>query len=307
MVGLPVTMAEQWIPVRGGEIRVRYRGPSDGAVPVLFVHGAFTNGHLWDGVIAELVRSGRVPDLVAPDLPLGAHHRPLEPDTALTLPAVAEMLVAVLDALGLDRVVVAANDSGGAVAQHLVAAHPSRVLGFLVTPTETAENLPPRYFRFLFPPLRLRLLMWTTCQLLRTHPGRRLPITFGPLVRRRLPADEATRLMGPLWSSAGARRDLRRFLADATDRAVLEAAARRSSGFTGPVDVAWCADDRVFPDHDADRIAAQYPDGRRVADIIDSGSLSPLDRPDEVAARLGDLLARVEAAKDGQRGEGLTS
>lgn len=288
-----------WVPTDGGVIRVRRTTVGAGAtptpeeaVPVVFVHGAFVNGHLWDGV-AEHLRTGDLRlDLVLPDLPLGAHHRPFGPQAAFDLPGVVEMLTGLLDGLGIERAVIVGNDSGGAIAQCFMAAHPDRVLGALLTPTETSDNFPPRTFRFLFPPLRLRALMWTTCQLLRFDLGRRLPITFGRLMRRRLTPDEARTLMGPLWQSAGARDDLRRFLRTA-DAEVMRAAEARFDAVTAPVDVSWCTDGRVFPDADADRIAAAFPAGRRVADVTDAGPLTPLDSPAHVADRLADLVRRL--------------
>lgn len=303
-------VSEQWVGVAGGELRVRRHRSDDGTggaagTPVLFVHGAFVNGHLWDGVIDTLGAAAEPLDLIAPDLPLGAHHRPLAADADLSLPAVVEMLGAVLDALGVDQAVVAANDSGGAITQQLLTTHPTRISGVLLTSTETADNFPPRYFRFLFPPLRLRAPMWSTCQLLRTGPGRRLPITFGHLIERRLTTAEAATLMGPLWTSAGARHDLRRFLTAAlADQALMHAAEARFASFGAPVDVAWSAGDRIFPDRDATRLAAAFPAGRRVADISGSGSLSPLDQPGQVADRLLGLIARSTSARRTVSAEG---
>lgn len=292
-----MTMSETWIPVPGGEIRVRRHQPdNDAGLPVLFVHGAFVNGHLWDGVIDALGGSGESLDLIAPDLPLGAHHRPMADGTDLTFDAIVEMLIGVLDALELDQVVVVANDSGGAITQHMLATHPTRFCGALLTSTETADNFPPRYFRFLFPPLRLRSLMWASCQLVRTNLGRRLPITFGHLIKRRLTSPEARTLMGSLWTSAGARDDLRRFLI-ALDPAVMEQAEAKFDGIAAPVDIAWSAEDRIFPDRHATRLANSFPAGRRVPDITPSGALSPLDQPEQVSDRLLVLIERATAAE----------
>lgn len=292
-----VTMSETWIPVAGGEIRTRRARPDDrDGLAVLFVHGAFLNGHLWDGVIAALGASAEALDLVVPDLPLGAHHRPMADGSDLTLAAIVAMLIGVLDELRLDRVVAVGNDSGGAIIQHMLAIAPERFSGVLLTSTETVDNFPPKYFRFLFPPLRVRALMWATCQLLRTNVGRRLPISFGHLIKRRLSSREARTLMGPVWSSSGARNDLRCFL-KRLDPGGMERAAARFAGFTAPVDVAWSADDRIFPDEDATRLAESFPAGRRVADITDSGSLSPLDQPHQVAQRLLGLIERTARAE----------
>jgi pimeloyl-ACP methyl ester carboxylesterase len=295
MDGTTATMAEHWVAVAGGDVRVRRLRTSDErAATVLFVHGAFVNGHLWDGVVDALTASATPLDLVVPDLPLGAHHRPLGTGADRTLPGVGKILIDVLDALGVTRAVVVGNDSGGAITQYALGANPERFSGALLTPTETVHNFPPKYFRFLFPPLRLRLIMWSTGHLLRTNIGRRSPLTFGHLIKRPLTTEEARQLMGPLWTSAGARNDVRRFLkAAVADSAAMRRASERAAHFPAPVDVAWSAGERVFPDGDADFLARSYPAGRRVADVTGSGSLSPLDQPGQVADRLLALLARV--------------
>ncbi len=288
-----MTMTERWVPVVGGEIRVRRFRPTAGpGTPVLLVHGAFLNGHLWDGMIEVLQTSSQPLDLIVADLPIGAHQRPMNTGTNVTIPSLVAILISVLDALGLDRVVVAANDTGGAITQHLIVAHPERFSGALLTSTETPDNFPPRYFRFLFPPLRLRAAMWVTCQLLRTNLGRRLPFTFRHLIKRQLQAPEARTLMGPLWTSRGARNDLRLFLKGA-DPAAMKRAAAKFGTFASPVDVAWSASDRIFPDGDASLLASSFPAGRRVADITDAGSVSPLDQPEQVANRLLALVERT--------------
>jgi len=101
--------------------------------------------------------------------------------------------------------------------------------------------------------------------------------------------------MGPLWTSPGARKDLRRFLDAAIDPKVMEEAAARSASFTAPADIAWSARDRIFPEGEATRLAGSFPRGRRVADITDTGSLSPLDQPEQVADRLLGLIVRTGA------------
>jgi pimeloyl-ACP methyl ester carboxylesterase len=87
-------------------MRVRVGGEG---VPVLFVHPALMNGHVWDDVVART--AGIRP--VLPDLPLGAHGPAMERDADLSLPAMARMLVAALDHLGIERAVVVGNDTGG--------------------------------------------------------------------------------------------------------------------------------------------------------------------------------------------------
>lgn len=293
-------LRETWVEVRGGPLRVRRRGHGR---PVLLLHGAFVNGHLWDGIIEAIPTDTEV-EVIVPDLPLGGHRRSMDPAADLSIPALAAMVLAVVDAAMVDTAVVdgatmepitiVANDTGGALAQHLLATRPDRFGAALLTSTDAFDNFPPSYFRPLLALMRWSLPMWAVGKLLRWHAVRRLPIALGHLIHLRLPTAQAEELMGSLWRSRGARHDLRRFMI-AIDPHITVAAARRFHLFPGPVDIAWSADDHVFPPEHANRLAEAFPQGRRVADILDSGSLSPLDQPAQVAARLADLLARTDA------------
>lgn len=287
-------LRETWVEVCGGPLRVRRRGRGR---PVLMLHGAFVNGHLWDGVIEALPTDTEV-EVIVPDLPLGGHHRSLDRAADLSIPALATMVLAVADtavadAETMEPITLVANDTGGALAQHLLATRPDRFSAALLTSTDAFDNFPPSYFRPLLVLLRWSLPMWAVGKLLRWHAVRRLPIALGHLIHHRLPAAQAEELMGSLWRSRGARHDLRRFMI-AVDPGITGAAAKRFHLFGGPVDIAWSADDHVFPPEHANRLAEAFPQGRRVADILDSGSLSPLDQPAQVAARLADLLSRTD-------------
>ena len=57
------------------------------------------------------------------------------------------MLIALLDELRIERAHVIANDSGGAVAQLLVARHPQRVRSLLLTNCDTEVESPPTAMR----------------------------------------------------------------------------------------------------------------------------------------------------------------
>lgn len=277
------------VPVDGGAVAVRVQGSGR---PVLFVHGALVNSHLWDGVV------GAAPGITAilPDLPLGAHEHPLAADAPVAFPDLARMVLAVLDHVrevhGHDRVTVVGNDTGGALVQHLLANHPDRFEAAFLTSCDAFDNFPPKAFWWFPIALRVPGSLWVTGRVVRTARGRRSRLTFGRLIRRPLPAAEAERLLGPLWRSPGARRDLRR-AAKQLDRSLTLGAVPGLARFPRPVDVAWSEDDPIFPPEHADRLAATFPAGRVVEPIHDALGLSPLDQPEQVAARLRDLLARL--------------
>lgn len=103
----------------GVELHVRRWAGRDVPAFVL-VHGLASNARLWDGVAAELA-AARHP-VAAVDL--RGHGRSSKPDGGYDVPAVAGDVRAVIDALGLDRPVVAGQSWGGNVVVELAARHP---------------------------------------------------------------------------------------------------------------------------------------------------------------------------------------
>ena len=114
--------------------RLHYEIAGEGA-PVLLVHG-FTNfGQVWAGQVAALVHAGYraiVPDLAGHGLSAGA-------DAITDMPALAADLVALLDALGLERATICGLSLGGMVAQQMMVDHPERV-GAAVIAGSRADN-----------------------------------------------------------------------------------------------------------------------------------------------------------------------
>jgi pimeloyl-ACP methyl ester carboxylesterase len=115
-----------------------------GAGPVaLFVHGIATNAYLWRHLISALSDRHRC---IAIDLPL--HGRsPVTAGQDLSLAALAAGLEDFCSALGLDRIDLVANDTGGAIAQIFAARHPQRLRTLTLTDCDTADNLPPEAFK----------------------------------------------------------------------------------------------------------------------------------------------------------------
>ncbi|SCX54347.1 Pimeloyl-ACP methyl ester carboxylesterase [Klenkia marina] len=89
--------------------------------PVLAVHGVSSNDRLWSWVLDAAPEV----HLVAPDL-AGRGGTPARPGSS-SVAAHAQQLVALLDALGLDRVHLLGMSLGGFVVTELAARHPDRV------------------------------------------------------------------------------------------------------------------------------------------------------------------------------------
>jgi pimeloyl-ACP methyl ester carboxylesterase len=113
-----------------------------GTGPVaLFVHGIASNAYLWRNVIAGLAGQRRC---IAVDLPLHGQ----SPVTAdLSLAGLASALAGFCDALGLGRIDLVANDTGGAIAQIFAARNPGRLASLTLTNCDTDGNMPPEMMK----------------------------------------------------------------------------------------------------------------------------------------------------------------
>ena len=130
----------RFVATRFGRIAYVERG----AGPVaLFLHGFPLNSFQWRGVIQQLSGERRC---VAPDA-MGLGCTEVAPGQSVAPGAQADMLIAFLESLAIDRVDLIANDSGGAIAQLFVSRHPQRVRTLLLTNCDVEIQSPPSALR----------------------------------------------------------------------------------------------------------------------------------------------------------------
>ncbi len=259
---------------------------------VVLLHGLLMDASLWDGPIAVLSAEHRC---VAPTLPLGAHRHAMRAGADLSLPGLARLVTEFLDRLDLREVTLVGNDTGGAVAQLVLCDGAVRVARAVLASCEAFDNLPPgltgRTVALVgrLSPALFGLFM----QQLRLRPVRRLPIAFGWLTLR---GDAATaRWLRPVLTRPEIRRDaVHAVRAIMADTRVLIEAAERLPGFGGPVLVVWARRDRVMPPEHGRRLAGLFPAGV-LAEVDDSYTLIPLDRPSELARIIGEFVSSTNA------------
>jgi len=254
---------------------------SGGQGPVLvLLHGLMMDASLWDEVIAGLAPGYRC---VAPVLPLGAHRRAMKPGADLSLPAIARLVTEFTDRLGLDDVTLVGNDTGGAIAQLLMAEPAPRVTRVVLVSCDAFGNFPPGLTgTTLVAAGRLPAAVFGLfMQQLRLRAVRRLPIAFGWLTKR---GDAATaRWIRPVLADSAIRRDTVRVLrAIAADKRLLIRAAESLPGFDRPALVVWARGDRVMPPEHGRRLAELLPQAK-LAEVDDSYTLVPLDQPAQLA------------------------
>jgi len=116
------------------------RGFEWGSGPVaLFLHGFPLSSFQWRGVIEQLSRERCC---IAPDA-MGLGHTEVDSTQSLAPGAQADMLLAFLERLAIDRVDLIANDSGGAIAQLFLSRYPERVRTLLLTNCDVEIQSPP--------------------------------------------------------------------------------------------------------------------------------------------------------------------
>lgn len=125
------SMETQRVAVADGiELAVDAWTPSGGPdvpdpVPFVLAHGLASNARTWDGVAARLSSRGHL----AFTVDLRGHGRSSKPDGPYDVPVVADDIAALVDALGVDRPVVAGQSWGGNVVLELGARHPASIRG----------------------------------------------------------------------------------------------------------------------------------------------------------------------------------
>ncbi len=224
--------------------------------PIVFVHGVWATGGVWDPVVDLLAPRFRC---IVPTLPLGVHRIPSPRGVDRSPAALARVIVGLLEALDLQDVTLVGNDTGGALCQLVVAKHPERIGRLVLTNCDAFEVFPPRRLERLYRAAKSPALWWAIAQLGRFPMVQR---TFFSTVSKSSPD---MRLLGMLLNrfanDAGAREDLRQTICAISPSITLEA-AEHFAAFTREVLVLWGTDDRFFPVELGRRLAAAFPNAR---------------------------------------------
>ena len=264
---------------------IRYRDEGEGS-PLVFVHGALVNGLLWRKVTPPLVAAGY--RCIVPDWPLGGHSAPMKPGADLTFPGLARLVDEFLAALDLRDVILVGNDTGGALCQYVVTAHPERIGRLVLTNCDAFEVFPPLLLRYIVWGARMTGFVGLMGTLLRFRALHFLPFTLGWLVKRRPPREVVDAYLTPVMTDPAVRRDLEKVLRGASRRD-LAAVGERLRGFARPVLLTWAPEDRLFPMDLAARLAARFPDAP-IRAVPDSYTFVPEDQPLLLAERIDGFL-----------------
>lgn len=273
---MPAREPARLVSLRHGPVEVREVGRGR---PLLFLHGAFTDGTVWDAVAERLAPLGY--RCVLPTLPLGSHRHPQRPGADLSPPGLADLVAELVDALGLAPATVVSNDTATAVMQLVLTRHPRAVAAAVLTSGDAYDHFLPPVFASLkalpYLPGSLRALAWV----MNRPPLARQPWAFGRLSVRGMTPDQAHRWSHALRHDPGVRRDTRTLIRGFHRRHTL-AAAERFAHVRVPVRVVWGRRDGVFPARLGERLARDLP--RADLRLVDGASTYlQLDAPDVLA------------------------
>lgn len=268
---------------------IHYRESGEGP-PVVFVHGLLVDGRLWRKVTPLLSDRFRC---IVPDLPLGSHVAPMNPDADLSPPGLARVLAGFMQALELQDVTLVANDTGGAISQITAANHPERIGRLVLTNCDAFENFLPPAFRPMQWAARVPGGLTAMMAGMRFEALRRLPNAYGRLIKRDFAGAPTREWVDPYLTNREIRRDTIKVLKGIDPKYTFEAAERLRE-FDRPALLAWAVEDRFFKLSFAERLANTIR-GARLEKIEDSYTFVSEDQPERLAKLIGEFAGRVSS------------
>jgi 3-oxoadipate enol-lactonase len=254
-------------------IRLAYSDTHDGQPVVLLVHGFPLNRSMWDPQLGVLRARARV---IAPDLrAFGASEA--GPPGPLTMQQHADDLAALLDALGIDRVIYCGLSMGGYIGFAFWRAHRERIQALILADTRATVDAPEGR--------HARLVMADLAETLNSPQPAvdgMLPKMFSPTLRAGSVQEQLLRGM-MLGSTPRAVADGQRGLAARPDSVpVLES-------IDVPTLVIVGEHDALTPPHESELMVSKLPHARLVT-IDQAGHMANLENPSAFNAALEEFL-----------------
>jgi len=239
--------------------------------PALFLHGVPLSGYHWRYQIAGLSDARRC---IAPDL-MGLGHTEIAPDRDVSFTAQADMLIEFLDVLGVDRVDLVGNDSGGGIAQILAARAPEHLRSLVLTNCDTHDNWPPEAF---LPVVELARKAELGAMLQATR-GSTAPFELA-FERHEERAEALGVYLEPILASPERIANLERYVASMDNRQTTQIRGQLEK-LDVPTLIAWGLGDGYFAEEWADWLARTIPGVRRVEKIPNAKLFFAEERPFE--------------------------
>ncbi len=265
--------------------RIAYVEQGDGPA-ALFVHGVPLNGYHWRHVVERLRHCRRC---IAIDL-MGLGYTEIARSQDVSFTAQARMIAETIDALGIEKIDLIANDSGGAIAQIFAAHYPDRLTSLVLTNCDVHDGWPPpqvlpvieRARNGTLAPVFQPLLERPDLARERYMRGEPVPL-FRAYADPSVLTDEVIRLyLRPLLSSPQRIEAFQNYWL-AFDNAQTLAVYPALKKLEVPTLIVWGLDDFFFDKKWAYWLKDTIPGAKRVVEVADARLFFPEDRPDALA------------------------
>lgn len=265
---------------------VAYTDVGQGPV-LLFVHGVYVTGALWDDLTARLSDRFRC---IAPTWPLGAQDQ-LADDADVGAAASARRIAHFVEQLELDDVTIVANDTGGGIVLTMLGDQTldlSWIGGLVLTNSDSYEHFPPGLFRPIVKICRASAGIGGVI-LARLASKRGQKVFLKAVCKKPISADRQAEIFGAFATSKASRKEGVRTTAT-LDPTLTLAASDAIEKFNKPVLLAWATDDDLFfPLSHAERLHDAFPNSNLVT-IPHSATYVMLDAPDQLAAAIAAFI-----------------
>ena len=263
-------------------VRLAYRDRGEGE-PVVFVHGTPSWSHEWRHVVPHVEAAGH--RVITYDLlGYGDSERPLDRDTSVG--AQTDLLLALLDELGVEHPTLITHDIGGAIGQRVAALHPGTIRRLMLIDTVSYDSWPSETWQEI---IRTRLDSYAsmTADQFEAMMTRQLTMTVAD--EAVMTGDELRAFLAPHRTALG-RTSFFEHQVRHYDSRWTEELTGRLEKIDVPVRIVWGRADRWQPVSYAERLAADIP-GASLVVVDGAGHFLMEDDPARLTREVLDFLA----------------
>jgi pimeloyl-ACP methyl ester carboxylesterase len=275
-----ISMKRKSISTNYGELAYIQTGEGPAAI---FIPGLFVNADLWQRQLEALADVRRC---IAVDL-LGHGQSSYPEGVPLTHDLQAEAILELIDALDLDQVDLIGNDSGGAIAQLILARAPERVRTLTFTNCEVHDNWPPEGAAAMHEAAENGHLAGALTMLSGDAQAAKAGLATGLENPDQISEETALSFFAPFASQAKAAA-VQEYMAGA-DNTVTVAIKANLERCHVPTLIVWGTGDQLFGVKWAEWLASTIPGTVRCVNVEGAKMFFPIERPTELNHELREL------------------
>ncbi len=272
----------RFIEING--LTIHYKITGQGKPTFVLLHGFGASLYSWWAVMEPLSALGAV---IAYDRPaFGLTERPLtwEGESPYSPQAQVDLLLGLLDALGVEQAILVGNSAGGTVAMNFTLQHPERVQALvLVDPAVYTGGGAPAATRWLLRTPQMRHLGPLIARQIQTRGPELIELAWYDPTR--IPPEVLDLYMKPLQAE-----NWDRALWELTLASEESNLSERLAEFTLPVLVVTGDSDRIVPTEQSVRLAGELPEAELVV-IPQAGHVPYEEQPDLFIQAVTDFLS----------------